>query len=713
MASKIKVDNITDQDNNAVISRCGSTHTVTAEVYKADTIQDTSGNAYFNKCGTAITIGGGSDTTTFPGAAVVTGNVTGANLIASGNVIKSNAYQASDGGVIISQSGTTITLGASGDTVQLAAGTTNELGGGGVDWQTTPKTANFNASAGEGYFIDTSSNTVTVTLPTGVAGESVTVLDYISNANTKSIIFAPQSGEKIEGATSGQGVTANRQATTLTYSGATQGWLVSSSGDSGPIQTPTITFTTASGSLGTLSDTQRSDPAGNLSSAGGTASFGTLSFSVQSGSLPSGVTINSSTGAFAGTANAVASETVSSFTIRATITETGTTSDRAFTITVSAPTITFNTASGSLGTLSGSTQRAAPNTNLSAVTATTSSGTLSYSIQSGSLPGGLTLTSATGAFSGTATNPGSSTVSSFTVRATNTSGTTSDRAFTITVNPDPAFVTATGGTVATSGDFKIHTFNGPGTFSVSCAGNPTGSNTVDYMVVAGGGGAQTSGPGGKGGGGGAGGFRTSSGAASGSYSTSPLGSGVSALSVAATSYPITVGGGGGGSPNITGLANSGGNSTFSNITSAGGGAAGGNETSANGNVGTPGGSGGGGGGGGSHNGPGGSGNTPPVSPPQGNPGGASTPNGPSQEGGGGGGAGGSGGTNELGPGTPSTITGSGITYSEGGYGFSNDQPSPKAPGPANSGDGGSGTRGQNTPAASGGSGIVVIRYKYQ
>ena len=45
------------------------------------------------------------------------------------------------------------------------------------------KTANFNAGAGEGYFVDTSSNTVTVTLPTGVIGESVTVLDYVSNAN--------------------------------------------------------------------------------------------------------------------------------------------------------------------------------------------------------------------------------------------------------------------------------------------------------------------------------------------------------------------------------------------------------------------------------------------------------------------------------------------------------------------------------------------------
>ena len=36
----------------------------------------------------------------------------------------------------------------------------------GTDWQSAPKTTNFAAVAGEGYFVDTTSNTVTVTLPT-------------------------------------------------------------------------------------------------------------------------------------------------------------------------------------------------------------------------------------------------------------------------------------------------------------------------------------------------------------------------------------------------------------------------------------------------------------------------------------------------------------------------------------------------------------------
>jgi hypothetical protein len=35
----------------------------------------------------------------------------------------------------------------------------------------------------------------------------------------------------------------------------------------------------------------------------------------------------------------------------------------------------------------------------------------------------------------------------------------------------PLFVTATGGTILTCGDYKTHVFTSPGTFTVSCAGN--------------------------------------------------------------------------------------------------------------------------------------------------------------------------------------------------------------------------------------------------
>ena len=183
------------------------------------------------------------------------------------------------------------------------------------------------------------------------------------------------------------------------------------------------------------------------------------------------------------------------------------------------------------------------------------------------------------------------------------------------------YITATGGSILTSGDFKIHTFTGPGTFTVCSVGNPAGSDTVDYLVVAGGGAtpglAYSNTPSG---GGGAGGLRASATTyAIGCNPAKPLVCGVSALPVSAQGYPIVVGGGGsGGSAGPGNAGTNGVNSSFSTITSTGGGAGGhGCLGPSSDDAGKPGGSGGGGG----KSYVAGTGNAPPVTPPQGNPGG--------------------------------------------------------------------------------------------
>jgi len=283
------------------------------------------------------------------------------------------------------------------------------------------------------------------------------------------------------------------------------------------------------------------------------------------------------------------------------------------------------------------------------------------------------------------------------------------------------YVAATGGCITTSGDYKIHTFNGTGPFNVTNEGTPGGSNTVDYLIVAGGGaGIPTRG-------GGAGGYRESSGAASGCYSVSPLGSGVAALPVGFQDYTITVGGGGSApSPAPNQDPSPGCVSTFSTITSAGGG---GNAAGGSGASGTIGGSN-----------PGYAGNTPPVSPPQGNSGGCGTSHQPGYYGGGGGGAGAvggnasPGGAGTGGAGATSCITASPVTRAGGGGGAGwqgqgggsggpggggNGAPSPSTSGGTNTG--GAGGAGGSTGCSSGcarqsgagGSGVVIIRYKYQ
>jgi hypothetical protein len=435
------------------------------------------------------------------------------------------------------ESGSTLTLGKSGDTVTLASGASQSGFGrtGTVDWDTTAKTANFTAVSGDGFFVNTTSGAITVTLPAGSAGSIVSFKDYANTWDTNNLTITPDGTDKINGVNADAVLNTEDQSVTLVYVDDTKGWRV----------------------------------------------------------------VQDSTSAVDGN----------------------------------------------------------------------------------------------------------------------------------------AFISATGGTITTCGNCKIHTFTSPGTFCVSAISSTPANNAVGYMVVAGGG----SGAGNTGnaaGGGGAGGFREGRTCSVTPYTISPLGA-TTGLTVTATAFPITVGAGGAavcfGNPGQA-FGNAGSDSIFSTITSAGGGAGG-----HGGGVGASGGDGGSGGGagGGARDTAGGSGNTPPVSPPQGNNGGASTPpsNPTDNQGAGGGGATAVGQTASSsngngGAGATTCISGSPTAYSGGG-GAGTSGPNPTAgsggtggggaggeptgnAGTANTGGGGGG--GSNAgPGASGagGSGVVIIRYKFQ
>jgi hypothetical protein len=82
---------------------------------------------------------------------------------------------------------TTVTLGRCGGTVALASGATQSGFGrtGTVDWQTSSiKTSTFTAANGEGYFVDTSSGSITANLPAGSAGAIVSFSDYTRTFGT-------------------------------------------------------------------------------------------------------------------------------------------------------------------------------------------------------------------------------------------------------------------------------------------------------------------------------------------------------------------------------------------------------------------------------------------------------------------------------------------------------------------------------------------------
>ena len=472
------------------------------------------------------------------------------------STIKVNNIQNQCGANIINESSNTITIGASGDTIALASGASQSGFGrtGTVDWQTTPKTGDFTAANGEGYFVNTTSGTITMTMPSGSAGAIVSIQDYNKTFDSNAFTVAPASGEKING-------------------GSASGTLLISTEGQG------LTFVYVDGTVG------------------------------------------------------------------------------------------WKTVHENEFTSGGSTE-----------------------------------------------------------------------------------IVATGGTITTSGDYKIHTFTGPGTFCVSSISSTPGNNTVSYMVVAGGGAGGTAPSTIRGaGGGGAGGFREYKGPAD-CYTASPLNGnpGGTAITVTAQAYPITVGAGGTGSGTV-GCNTSGANSIFSTVTSAGGGKAGSESPTSPQTNGTSGGS-GGGGGVGNASGTGGSGNTPPVSPAQGSNGGNSSP--PAlgspyspvnhAAGGGGGGATAVGTAGQAAPGTSlggnggagatTSISGSPTAYGGGGGGATGTGPASTKgaggaggggqgdcgpgsrvgqAGTANTGGGGGGNVASPVTGYNGGSGIVIIRYKFQ
>ena len=294
-----------------------------------------------------------------------------------------------------------------------------------------------------------------------------------------------------------------------------------------------------------------------------------------------------------------------------------------------------------------------------------------------------------------------------------------------------SFISATGGSTSTSGDDKIHTFTSPGTFCVASLSSVAANNVVSYIVVGGGGGGGPI----RGAGGGAGGFREDKSPAT-PYTASPL-DGAGAITVTATGFPITIGAGGsGGTTAGPNNATSGSASTFSTITSAGGGKGGGGGCGTGGT---------GGSGGGGVCGAGASGNTPSVSPPQGNNGGTGAGGGNYGAGGGGGATAtgtqgypnsGSGGAGPGGAGATTSITGSPLAYAGGGGGsgyacISNGTGGSSVGGNGATAGGGAGAGTTNrgggggggfepnvgiqpvSAGGAGGSGVVIIRYKIQ
>jgi hypothetical protein len=261
-----------------------------------------------------------------------------------------------------------------------------------------------------------------------------------------------------------------------------------------------------------------------------------IDYSVVSGTLPAGLTLDGETGVISGTFSGSASEgDVTAVTIRAIDTG-GNFLDKAFSLTantVPAWTTSTNGVEPPTATLPYSFQLVSSTGTLG--------GTLTYSLQSGALLPGHSLSSA-GVISGTSTGVADDTAT-FTVRVTDELGLFADRAFTVVISPLVA--TISGGTLTSDSTYNYYTFTSSGSLLVENA-----EVTLDYLVVAGGGGTEGSYP--TGGGGGAGGLLAAS------------------STITPNSYAVIVGSGGAGGASAYAGVN-GNDSSWNSIVSTGGG----------------------------------------------------------------------------------------------------------------------------------------------
>src|SRR5210317_1302334 len=107
-------------------------------------------------------------------------------------------------------------------TTLIDEGTFKNIGA--ITWDTTAKTAGFTAVSGNGYFVNTTSGAITVTMPAGSAGDIVSLADYTNTWQTNAVTVTPNGSDKIGGINANAILSTEGQSVTFVYVDATEGW---------------------------------------------------------------------------------------------------------------------------------------------------------------------------------------------------------------------------------------------------------------------------------------------------------------------------------------------------------------------------------------------------------------------------------------------------------------------------------------------------------
>gem|GEM_PF-695905 len=213
-----------------------------------------------------------------------------------------------------------------------------------------------------------------------------------------------------------------------------------------------------------------------VTASGGTAPY---TYALNSGTLPSGVTLNGTSGVLSGTPNFAGTF---NFTLSATDAN-GCVGTKTYAVVMTCPTLAITPATLPTGTVGTAFSR----------TLTASGGASPYgswTVTSGTLPAGLTLNASSGVISGTPT-AGNGSGTSFTVRATDANGCQGTQAITLKICPvvtvNPTTLTAAtvnnsySQTITASGGAAAYTY----TYTVSSGSLPTGLSLSSAGILSG------------------------------------------------------------------------------------------------------------------------------------------------------------------------------------------------------------------------------------
>jgi len=127
-----------------------------------------------------------------------------------------------------------------GTSVNLGASITAEAV---VDWQSVI-TSNTTMVKNRGYFVNTTSGAITMTLPSSASiGDTISIKDYAGTFATNNLTIGRNS-HKIQGETTNSTLSTNRAQVTLVYVDATKGWLFTEEHNVGDLEGPSYTSAT-------------------------------------------------------------------------------------------------------------------------------------------------------------------------------------------------------------------------------------------------------------------------------------------------------------------------------------------------------------------------------------------------------------------------------------------------------------------------------------